>query len=181
MAKKKKISDIRVVDNFLPTEDFQAIRDMFTHSDTTWNLVPGISANDSTAAILNPLNNYMFAHAVYGNYKAMSNGFDKVHDILIPKLEELGQEYTCIYRVKVNLYPRTEDLQIHPWHTDYNRGPMRGALLMLNTCDGYTGFEDGTTIDTIENRMVFFDSTEKHHSTNCTNQQFRLTMNINYV
>ena len=42
MAKKKKISDIRVVDNFLPTEDFQTIRDMFTHSDTTWNLVPGI-------------------------------------------------------------------------------------------------------------------------------------------
>ena len=58
---------------------------------------------------------------------------------------------------------------------------MRGALLMLNTCDGYTGFEDGTNIDTVENRMVFFDSTEKHHSTNCTNQQFRLTMNINYV
>ena len=181
MAKKKKISDIRVVDNWLPPEDFAEIKRMFLHEDTTWNLVPGVSADDSTNAILNPLNNYMFAHAVYGDYTARSNAFGKISKILEPIFVNAGTEFTMFYRIKVNLYPRTEALQLHPWHSDYNYGKMRGALLYLNTNDGYTGFADGTCIDSIENRCVFFDSTEKHHSTNCTNQQYRLTMNINYV
>ena len=103
-------------------------------------------------------------------------------DIMIPPLNhKLGFKFNAITRIKANMYTRTEEVQIHPWHVDSNVKTQMGALLMMNTCDGFTGFIDGTQVDTIENRMVFFDATEKHHSTNCTNDQFRMTININYV
>lgn len=110
------------MDNWLPPEDFAEIKRMFLHEDTTWNLVPGVSADDSTNAILNPLNNYMFAHAVYGDYTARSNAFGKISKILEPIFVNAGTEFTMFYRIKVNLYPRTEELQLHPWHSDYNYG-----------------------------------------------------------
>lgn len=185
MAKKKsveEIADLRVIDNWLDSEDFKTVKDLFNHGDTTWNLVHGISAQDSTNALKNPFNNYMFAHAIYGEYQARSNAFEQIVQIFHNKLmQDEGMDFTTIWRMKANLYPRTEEMQEHPWHTDYNRGRMRGALLFLNTCDGYTGFSDGTQVDSVENRVVLFDSTKKHHSTNCTNDQFRMTMNINYV
>ena len=178
----EEIADLRIVDNWLEPNDFAQIKDLFYHQDTTWNLVPGISSNDSTNALKNPLNNYMFAHAIYSNYLPKSNAFEKIGHLLHDKLmEDEGMDFTTIWRIKANLYPRTEELQEHPWHTAYNRGRLRGALLMMNTCDGYTGFADGTQVDSVENRCVFFDSTKKHHSTNCTNDQFRMTININYV
>ena len=58
---------------------------------------------------------------------------------------------------------------------------LKGALFSLNTCDGYTGFEDGTQIDSVENRVVFFDATKQHHSTSCSNAPYRLNINVNYV
>ena len=64
MANTKKsveeIADLRIFDNWLDAEDFQKVKSLFYHEDTTWNIVPGISASDSTNAIKNPLNNYRF-------------------------------------------------------------------------------------------------------------------------
>lgn len=68
----EEIADLRIFDNWLDAEDFQKVKNLFYHEDTTWNLVPGISASDSTNAIKNPLNNYMFTHGIYGNYEARS-------------------------------------------------------------------------------------------------------------
>ena len=51
----EEIADLRIVDNWLDPNDFKTIKDLFYHEDTTWNLVPGISNNDSTNAIKNPL------------------------------------------------------------------------------------------------------------------------------
>ncbi len=178
----EEIADLRIFDNWLDAEDFQKVKNLFYHEDTTWNIVPGISATDSTNAIKNPLNTYMFTHGIYGNYEARSNAFSQIIDIFHNKLyQDEGMDFTSVWRMKTNLYPRTEELQEHPWHTDYNLGRMRGALLFLNTCDGYTGFADGTQVDSVENRCVLFDATKKHHSTNCTNDQFRMTLNVNYV
>ena len=57
---------------------------------------------------------------------------------------------------------------------------MRGALLFLNTNDGYTKFEDGTKVESIANRMVIFPTNIKHTGTTCTDQQSRIVLNINW-
>ena len=63
-------------------------------------------------------------------------------------------------------------------HVDYNFS-HKGALYYLNTCDGHTKIE-GENVETIANRMVFFDAGEEHNSTNCTNDKFRVNINFNY-
>jgi len=51
----------------------------------------------------------------------------------------------------------------------------------MNTCDGYTLFEDGTKIESIANRLVTFPNGMKHTGTSTTNASFRMVINFNYV
>jgi hypothetical protein len=56
------------------------------------------------------------------------------------------------------------------------------AIFYLNTNDGYTIFEkDGEKIDSLENRMLIFDSSERHSGTNCTDQKYRAVINFNFI
>ena len=183
MKTKKKPSDVTIIDNWLSTADFLVIKDLFHSTDTSWFRVPGIADDTQTMDFLNPLDNYMFAHLIYDDMVAMSDSFKRIKEIIEPALKkQLGHDFRNIIRIKVNLYPRTSEVQVHPWHTDSNSNKdFRGCLLSLNTGDGYTGFTDGSEVDSVENRAIFFDATERHHSTSCSNSSFRLNMNINYV
>ena len=52
-------------------------------------------------------------------------------------------EIKSLIRARVNLYPNIGRLVEHDLHEDY-KYPHKTAVLYFNTCDGYTGFEDGT-------------------------------------
>ena len=54
------------------------------------------------------------------------------------------------------------------------------SILYLNTNDGYTQFENGTKIESIENRLITFPLSYRHTGTTCTNQPFRAVINFNY-
>ena len=57
-----------------------------------------------------------------------------------------------------------------------------GAILSLNTCDGYTKLEDGTKIDSIANRILLFDAGEVMHCpTTTSNDYARINIIINYM
>ena len=74
--------------------------------------------------------------------------------------------FRAYIRIKANMYIRTEKVQVHNWHIDGKEiADLQSGLLCLNTCDGYTGFIDGSEVDSVENRMIFFDANDKHHST----------------
>ena len=66
----------------------------------------------------------------------------------------------------------------HPFgiHFDWNHN---GGVFSLNTCDGFTVI-DGEEIPSVANRMLFFDPSIMHHSTNCTNDPCRMNINFNY-
>ena len=184
MARKKK-TDISIIDNFLPEEDFKKLLGIIESPEMAWYFTPGISDDSATAQIQgnNPLDNYMFAHMFYNEYLPRSVFFDDVKDLVLSHLiERVGIAWNSLVRIKVNLYQRTNEVNVHPWHTDSTQMPLlKGALLMLNTCDGYTGFADGTEVDSVANRMVLFNAHERHHSCSTSNAQRRLTLNINYV
>ena len=180
---RKKISDITVIDNFLDKDDFIELKEIFVHENTTWQITPGISSNDMTNAIRNPLDNYMFNHLVFKDMRIFSDSFEKVYQIMDPIMgEQFGMDYRTMTRIKVNMYTRTHEVQEHPWHVDHNKCEgLKGLLLSFNTNDGYTGFDDGTQVDSVENRAIIFDATQRHHSTSCSNAPYRMNMNINYV
>ena len=84
-----------------------------------------------------------------------------------------------IIRMKVNCFPATSQVYDHLTHADYDY-PHKGALLCLNTCNGYTKMEDGTKIESVANRMIFYDTSKPHNSTTCSDQPKRCNIVINY-
>jgi hypothetical protein len=169
-----------VIDNFLDEEYFDSLVTLFTGNSSTspmpWFLEPSVEYAKTDKNWKPPKNDkiyYMF-HLLYDMNIPCSDYYKN----LLPLLDKL--EVLCSIRIKVNLYPNTETLHEHQMHIDYDFSHST-ALLSLNTCDGYTKFEDGTKIDSIANRILLFDASEKHCSSTATNVFARFNININYI
>ena len=65
-------------------------------------------------------------------------------------------------------------------HSDFEFSHS-GAVLSLNTCDGYSKLKDDTKINSVANRMLLFDASEEHCSTTTTNVFARININMNYI
>ena len=155
---------MKIVDNFLNREYFDSIQTFLTSKDFPWYMSTGISGEGTEGMY--------FTHTFYQNYAPKSDHigiFGSFINALEPK---------AIIRLRAALYHKTSELQWHGMHTDY---PFehKGCILYLNTCDGYTGFVDNK-VESIENRALFFDPSEHHCSTSCTNQDFRAIIIMNY-
>ena len=85
----------------------------------------------------------------------------------------------ALIRIKGNCYPKTHEMYEHGMHTDYEWS-HKSAIFSINTCDGYTKFEDGTKIDSVANRMLIFDGSNLHTSSTTTNQLSRMNINFSY-
>jgi len=88
-------------------------------------------------------------------------------------------------RAKANITTCSEKIQIYGYHSDMPdniANISKTAIFYLNNNDGYTIFEnDGQKIQSVENRIVIFDSNQKHSGTNCTDQKFRAVINLNFI
>ena len=156
---------MQVIDNFLSEDEFKNLRSYISSTSFPWYFGKIVSGNKSIAA--------QFVHTFYVNDTPTSTW---------PNVEffRLRLNMASLVRIKVNLNPRTETVQVHKdaFHTDYP--DITTAVYYLNTCDGYTLFEDGTKVNSVENRILIFDSNMRHTGTSCTNESGRFVMNINY-
>ena len=124
--------------------------------------------------------NYYFTHMFM-----VSRGHDDkyIHstsdwfDILTPIIGVLKPK--SLIRVKGNMYPSTPKIIHHKNHVDLTH-EHKGAIFYVNTNNGVTALEDGTEIESIENRLLLFDSSKKHNSTSCTDAKVRVNINFNY-
>ena len=82
-------------------------------------------------------------------------------------------------RAKANMYLKTNKVIKHGLHVD-RPFKHKGCIFYINTHNGFTVLEDGTEIKSVANRALFFDSSKKHSSTSCTDQNIRVNININY-
>ena len=64
-------------------------------------------------------------------------------------------------------------------HIDFDFS-HKGAILYINSCNGYTKLEDGTKIDSVANRILFFDPSTPHCSTTTSDTTARFNINFNY-
>ena len=164
-----------VIDNFLDEEYFDSLVTLFTDKDKRGNdVMPWFF--QSSISHDNVVEDKLFymTHLIYNMNVPESNHYNS----LIPLLEKLDAK--CLIRAKANLFPHTHILHEHPMHTDYDFFHS-GAILSLNTCDGYTKLKDGTKIDSIANRVLLLDTSEEHCSTTTTNVLARININMNYI
>ena len=159
---------MKIVDNYLPQDYFDHLKKTILGHNFPW-LYEAEVANVGE----NQEEHFYFTHRIYENYQPTSSFFQEC----IPFFEQI--EMDAIVRARALLYTNQGKQIVHEKHTDYNF-PHKGALFSLNTCDGDTNV-DGTKVDSVKNRMLFFNPQITHNSTNCTDQHFRCNININYM
>ena len=67
----------------------------------------------------------------------------------------------------------------HQKHFDFEF-PHKGAILYLNTCDGYTWCQ-GEKVYSVANRVLLHDPSIPHYSTTTTTDHRRVIVNLNYL
>ena len=96
----------------------------------------------------------------------------------------LQTDLYSLIKIKSNLVTRTPTIVEHGYHIDlpdlkeYHN--TKTAILYMNTNNGYTKFEDGSIVESVENRLVVFDSRIKHSGTTCTDEKTRVVINFNF-
>lgn len=156
---------LETINNFLTKEVFSNIKKNFD-SNFAWFY------QDSTGNKTDK-SNYYFSHILFDNNESKSPYFNS---ILMPILGKLNFNY--LHRAKLNLYTKREKQIKTASHVDFEK-PHTVALFSFNTNNGYTEFEDGYKIKSIENTMVLFSGNLKHRSVNQTDENIRINLNIN--
>ena len=182
-----------IIENFLPEYQCKSLEDTVLSSDFPWYFNSKLNVTEKNVIkpkTRNYLGNYYFYHYAYWrqnpNFPERGSATSRYLDAFIPILNKLSIPLDNVNRIKVNLYPRTNQLVHHLSHQDYTsknqqRFGMRTALYYLNTNNGFTKF-DGTfkRVKSKRNRIVLFDGSNPHHSTTTTNVNYRISVNYDY-
>ena len=162
---------IKITSPYLPKKDFEELQKLII-----WNKSFPFYLNKNVAE-KNERASYPYSfcgtHGIYQEDTARSTHYSYFSEIFRHRLK-----WTSLLRIKVNFYPGTPTLVEHEPHTDYPF-PHQGAVLALNTCNGFTRIKN-RTIKSVANQMILFDPSKPHNSTTCTDQKGRWTINFNY-
>lgn len=180
---------IEVVDNFLPADDWHRLYRsiLMANKDNphtlvdngiSWNYNPTISVNGDGSSSTG----YFLHNLLIDDTK--SDAYNKIVPVIESRLDL--DHYKTLHRAKVNLYPRTTKIEPHGFHVDLVDDTREtldhvNCVYYVNGNNGYTEFEDGSRIASVENRMVIFDGKMSHRSTSCTDQPCRVSININML
>ena len=181
-----KTKDIKIVDNFLshdgitPSKEYADLNKIITGNYFPWYYSDTV--NDYAISVSSGDDSFQFIHGFYMGNKIISEYFMKCIDpILLKKIKILS-----LIRAKANLTPRTSKIEeVKPYHIDYSEKGFKNAftsIYYLNTNDGYTKFENGDKVESVENSLVTFPNSLRHAgSTNNCDAMYRCVMNINWI
>ena len=157
----------KIIDNFLNKEEFKIIEEQMTNDRFPWYFNKHI-----TTAKKDDDSFYYFSHCFYENPFKISEFFYSLNCIL----QKIN--FKSITRVKGNLYTSEKRSRKHNVHVDRDYS-HKGCLFYINTNNGFNYFKN-EKVKPVANRVVFFDPSEKHCSSSCTDAQRRVTINFNY-
>ena len=163
--------DYKIIDNFLLEEDHIKIKDVLLGNQTIqWYLNNNVSSPGSDDGCY-------FNHTFFDEYETRSDQsyfFAPFLQIINPK---------ALIRFRACLYPKTDTLHKHGWHTD-KEFEHQGCIYYINTNNGKTILKyedsDDVEVDSIANRALFFNPNKLHRSTSCTDENYRCIIVVNY-
>ena len=165
---------MEIIDNFLPSYQADSYVKVFgSSSGFPWMFEDNLNGSFY-------LGNYYFNHIIINERKFSGDGEQYIH-LFIPLLSRLKISIQDLWRLKVNLYPRTQRRIHHKSHVDYD--PDSGfatCLYYVNDNNGMTVFDGKRKVRSKKNRAIIFDGATKHHSTTPTNFNWRASINIDY-
>ena len=167
---------IKIYDNFLSDEEFKLLQTFMLGEDIPWyfnrftTLRPERSIDAAEVAFKEGCK---FTHSFWRDMEGPTSPYYKK---LLPLLEKCGAKH--VVKIKANLLLKTPQIIDHCFHVD-TKVNCTTIVYYLNTCNGYTHFEDGSRIDTIENRALIFNSQIPHGGSTTSNSDNRVVLNIN--
>ena len=163
----------KVTDNFLDTGTFNTLSNELLMPTFPW-YPSSIDAEDHES---NRLRNMQFVHYFYENNMAMDGC-----NILFPLVKKIDP--LAVLRIKGNITLQHDTQLKHNLHVDITNTTnptVMVSIFYLNTNNGWTEFEDGTKIHSVANRLVTFPNYIKHTSVSCSDQTYRMVLNLNYI
>ena len=161
------MANYKIIDNALDDVDFQKIKSAMLGNHFPWYYA------DEVAFEGDKNDDYYFIHTLYDSCQPQSS----YYELVVPVLVKLQAK--AVIRIKANLYTNINKFVKHTQHQDY-KFSHKGAIFYVNSNNGYTQLETGEKIESIENRLLLFNSSKLHNSTNCTDKKMRVNFNINY-
>jgi len=162
------------IENFLGKKEFNELQTIIMSDDFDWHY------ND-TIDYKGQKNKFQFIHMFYDCFRSTSLYGEYINPII-----EIIDPVT-LWRIKANLLTRTPNIVENEFHDDMGENISKErlkqwttAIFYVNTNNGYTKFEDGTKVESVANRIVFFSSNMKHTGTSCTDEKRRIIINFNY-
>ena len=164
---------IYIDDNFLFREDFSSLQNFMMGNEIEWHYNDRITHHND--------NDFQFIHNFWSNHDQILKGVVSRHfDRIVPLIKKINP--VSLIRIKANLTtlrPPHETPE-HHLHIDFHK-PCTTGIFYLNTTNGKTVFENGESIDCVENRFIYFPSHMKHMGTNHTDQKRRVVINFNFL
>ena len=158
---------MKIIDNFLPEEEFKSIQSFMMGGEFNWFYSKGTVREDD--GLFHMLHMF-FQPEVGSNSEHLSiwNNF----------MKQLGAK-ECT-RIKANLTFKTPTIELTEYHSDYD--DMKTAIFYINTNNGYTEFKNGVRVNSVANRVCIFDSNLQHRGTTHTEPDpRRIVVNFNYA
>ena len=159
----------KIIDNALSHEEFYNIKDSILNPHFSWNLITGVTTEKE---FLPTHASFYFSHIFWDGFE-----IEPQSQMFAPLLNLM--DCKALLRIKANCYPSTPEIIKHGKHADYSF-PHKGAIFYVNTNNGLTILDDETEVESIENRLLLFDSSKMHTSTTCTDAKCRINVNFNY-
>ena len=158
---------IKLIKNFIKEKPiFNSIKKLLMSKDFPYFY------HDSTANEFDK-SNFFFAHVLHINGEPRSSFFNQ---LAMPLLGRLNFNY--LHRAKINLFTKQEKHFVSEPHRDMDANHYV-ALFSVNTNNGYTLFEDGTKVPSVENQCLIFNGSLKHSSATQTDEKVRININLN--
>lgn len=156
----KKINH-QVIDNFLSETELNQLKEKF-NNEPTW-----ILDNFDDVDIF-------LEKKIYENNSPVLDFYNDLVPLL-QKIQVLG-----LIEIGSNLYLREKYIKTIKKEKKYkfNHGT---AIYYLNSNDGYTLLDDGTKVQSVENRILIFESEKDYYETNCTDSRCRINITFNYL
>ena len=166
---------MKIIDNILSEKELEYIKTKMMHNqEMPWYFNDAIATDRENDPMYYFTHNFFLSRGSTDQFKyEKSDWFHIIRSILDfikPKV---------LIRSKGNMYPSTSTIVYHDSHIDLPY-EHKGAIFYVNTNNGMTVLEDGTEVESIENRLLLFDSSKKHNSTSCTDAKVRVNINFNY-
>ena len=185
---KNKISPVPVDDIFIPnqfnwvyvgkqvgqdkdTEHFEKLLDLGVFSNEHLGKVTNIEPSDS-------LHQWVFGHLFF------LHGYQSPSMAILSKLLDRIQPL-AVTRISANFTVQQEKRSRSLFHIDIGKEPFKNASMItsifyVNTTNGPTILEDGTEIECRANRLVAYPHNTYHAGVLCTDQPYRIVINLNY-